>query len=265
MNRIIVVILVGLVLAGCFQKDGEKDSSENINKPLETLVKLEPPVSTKKQSLPETSQASEDKKSEPPKLVQPKITEIAGFQAVQGMPGAIRRVEPAFDLNSIPEKQRAPFLLEKFFAPISEEALAARKIIEKSPQLLNPYWLGKLRSKTFAYIKDQRFHENLLPSLKVLFHGSEEPQKKEIMQLLLRNPQLSRSSLGLSNVETYLWFHDLCTDLEDDRILLSFFLHPERSFRPPIRRYLSSKYSKNLGSNYHLWKQHLDQLESKTN
>lgn len=264
MNRLTVVILGGLILAGCFQKDVEKDSIENKQKPPETLIQPGPSDTAKNQSVPETIKTTQDKVSVPPKQVQAKVSDIADFQAIQGMPGAIRRVEPTFDLNSIPEKQRASFLLEKFFSPVSEDSLAARKVIEKSPQLLNPYWLGKLRSKTFGIIKEQRFHENLLPSLKVLFRGAEEPQKKEIMQLLLRHSQLSRSSLGLSNVETYLWFHDLCTGLSDDRILLSFFLHPERSFRPPIRRYLSSKYSKNLGSNYHLWKQHLDQLESKT-
>lgn len=265
MNRVIVVVLGGLIFAGCFQKDVQNDSSENKQKTYEPSIQPGSSNSVNNQSHPEAIETTQAIESKAPKLVQTKVTEIADFQAVQGMPGAIRRVEPAFNLNSIPEKQRASFLLEKFFSPLSQEALAARKIIEKAPQLLNPYGLGKLRSKTFALIKDQRFHENLLPALKVLFRGSEEPQKKEILQLLLRHPNLSRSSLGLSNVETSLWFHDLWTSLDDDRILLGFLLHPERSFRPPIRRYFSSKYSRNLGSNYHLWKQHLDQLESKSN
>jgi hypothetical protein len=102
--------------------------------------------------------------------------------------------------------------------------------------------------------------ETALPdSLSSYYKTTKNLQKKELVRKLLSHTSLSRKHLGIKPWNLSEWLLTQKFDAKEDLFWLEFFPNAPHQGKISLRNYLCTKYNKNLGSNYNLWKRILAQ------
>ena len=220
------ILITFILLAGCAQqmKPGDTNSKSISKSPNLTKIDNTEP---KKDSTATTQQITKT-----PKMIQAK-SKI--YQSLQSMGITAKNVD--FFFHSDPNLRK----------------LMQEKLINTR----NPYHLHLVWQKIKEMLDKDQWRVGFNSAITVLWNSSNEALKKRIIDYLLAKPKLSK--VGRAPWTAAVWLSSLKLDRKHDLQLLEILKINQHPSRQWVRNYLSKRYKKNFGSNYLIWKQHLEQ------
>jgi hypothetical protein len=128
---------------------------------------------------------------------------------------------------------------------------------------LRPSDLYPLKILILDQVAARTFHPSLPDAMDLYWESCIPESRDELLFALLKQPNLSRASLGLPDWRIGSWLkrRELGT-AQDLRLLKGFlkgFLKGRSTQRSALRDYLTEKYGQSFGSNYLFWRKYLEQ------